>query len=126
VCERDGCFNIHRRPKIEEFAECLPGRLAFSDIDGITEVCGKFLLIEWKSSQAPLPTGQRIMFERMTCTGQFTVLVVHGNAETMEVVAVATVWLGRVLPWEPIALSGLKDLICQWAIWAKTNMERNT
>jgi hypothetical protein len=62
------------------------------------------------------------MFERMTCTGQFTVLVVHGNAETMEVVSMTSVWMGRMLPWEPITLSGLKDVICKWAMWAKNQL----
>ena len=25
-CERQGCFNLKRRPKIEVFADCFPGR----------------------------------------------------------------------------------------------------
>ena len=26
-CERDGCFNVLRRPKIEVFADCFPRRI---------------------------------------------------------------------------------------------------
>ena len=32
-CGTRGCFNAIRRPKIEVFAEVLPGRIAMSDID---------------------------------------------------------------------------------------------
>ena len=34
-CQKQGCFNKKKRPKIEEFAECLPGKISFGDIDGI-------------------------------------------------------------------------------------------
>ena len=27
-CERQGCFNLKRRPKIEVFADCFPGRIS--------------------------------------------------------------------------------------------------
>jgi metallo-beta-lactamase family protein len=47
-CAEQGCFNHKKRPKIELFADCLPGRIAFSDIDAIAEINGNLLLLEWK------------------------------------------------------------------------------
>jgi hypothetical protein len=44
-CEKDGCFNVKCRPKIEQFADCFPGRIAVSDIDGIVEINGRLGLL---------------------------------------------------------------------------------
>lgn len=120
-CDASGCFNLKHRPKIEEFAECLPGRIAFSDIDAITEVNGHFLLQEWKSHPGELPIGQRIMFERLTGSsrGRFTVLVVVGDAETMSVRFAATIYAGRNYGLQDSNLDDVKDRIRRWAAWAK-------
>lgn len=118
-CETKGCFNITHRPKIEQFAECLPRRIAFSDVDAITEVNSHFLLLEWKSHQGDVPTGQRIMFERMTANGRFSVLVVCGDAETMNVKAMALIHLGRNHGWQAASLTVVKGRISRWAAWAQ-------
>lgn len=119
-CQSKGCFNLKRRPKIEEFAESLPGRIAFSDVDAITEVAGHFLLLEWKSYQGELPIGQRIMFERMTSNTarRFTVLIVVGDAETMEVESIALIFGGRNRGFESSSLEDVKERIAKWAAWA--------
>lgn len=118
-CEEQGCFNKKHRPKIEEFAECLPGRIAFSDVDAICELNSRFLLLEWKSFRGDIPLGQRIMFERMTGDGRFTVLVVVGDAETMIITDVAFVYQGRNRGFEASSLEDVKSRIKRWAAWAK-------
>ncbi len=114
-CEKRGCFNLKCRPKIEEFADCLPGKIAFSDIDAITEVGGRFLLLEWKSHDGEIPTGQRIMYERMTRLEGFTVVVVAGNAETMEVRSLLVFSAGQGGEWQGCTFEGLKSRIRAWA-----------
>ena len=118
-CDKDGCFNEEKRPKIEEFAECLPGKIAFSDIDAITEINGKFLLLEWKSYAGSIPLGQKIMFERMTDNGKFSVFIIKGNAKTMKVDSMSVVWKGKVGNFNETNLEGLKERISKWAEWAK-------
>lgn len=120
-CEVQGCFNLKRRPKIEEFAECLPGKIAFSDVDGITEVNNHFLLLEWKGHQGALPIGQSIMFERMTrgLHGRFAVLVVSGDAEAMGVEGICPIWNGTSQGFEPASLEDAKEYIRRWARWAR-------
>jgi len=71
-CRTQGCFNLKKRPKIERFADCLPGRIALTDVDGVTELCGNVLYLEWKSHQG-LGDGQRILFERLTALCPATV-----------------------------------------------------
>lgn len=116
-CATQGCFNQKKRPKIELFAECLPGRIAFTDIDAIVEINGNLLLIEWKN-HAELPTGQRILFERLTLLCPAAVLVVEGDAEQMAVTSIRTVWQGIVSPSEPGNLHRLRQEIRAWAQWA--------
>ena len=79
-CKRQGCFNAVKRPKIEMFAECLPGRGSFGDVDAIAELAGNLLILEWKS-HPNIPTGQRILHEQWTANGPATVFVIVGNGE---------------------------------------------
>lgn len=114
-CNERGCFNTLKRPKIELFAEALPKRMAFSDVDAITEYRGHFLMLEWKSYRGDIPTGQRIMFERLTVPKRdTTVFVVAGNAETMEVTDCLVYASGRPSGWQECNLDGLITRIREW------------
>lgn len=119
-CSRRGCFNIKKRPKIELLADCLPGRIAFGDVDAIVEVCGNFLLLEWKD-HTQLGTGQRLLFERLTLLCPATVLIVEGDAEAMTVSSIRRVWRGVISSAEPADLEGLRDRIRVWAEAAMAN-----
>jgi len=115
-----GCYNIKHRPKIELFAECLPGRIAFTDVDATVEVSSHFLFLEFKSAKMDLPTGQRIYFQRLTSlSSNITVVVVAAEAETMVVQATCVIAGGRMSPWEETDLQGLKDRIAKWATKAQ-------
>jgi len=57
-------------------------KIAVSDIDGIIERHGQFLVIESKSMHAPIPVGQSIMFDHMTKMDNFKVVVIWGDALT--------------------------------------------
>jgi len=114
-CTERGCFNTLKRPKIEFLAEALPRRMAFSDVDAITEYRGHVLMIEWKSFVGPIPTGQNIMFMRITAPGRMTrVIVVAGNAETMEVTNCLVYADGVASQWQSSTLDGLKNRIREW------------
>jgi hypothetical protein len=119
-CDRQGCFNLKKRPKIERFADCLPGRIAFSDIDAIVEINSNLLLLEWKD-HAGICRGQRILFERLTRICPATVLIVEGDAEAMMVRAVRIVWQGEFMPVEAADLDDLRTLILEWSQWATRN-----
>ena len=60
-CDHQGCFNKLKRPKIEVFADCFPGRINFGDVDGIVEINGYLLILEWKPERIELSRGQGIM-----------------------------------------------------------------
>lgn len=122
-CEKQGCFNKTRRPKIEEFAECFPGKIAMSDIDGYAEVQGRIFYLEWKTPGAPLQTGQRIAFNIISKTPGNVVLVCWGDAETMEVHE-AEFFLNSCKYILPEAnLQSVKDFMCRWARAASIRKE---
>ncbi len=68
---------------------CLDGcfgqtRIKPTDVDGLIERRGKFLLIEAKSPGVTIPTGQSIMFDSLLKTGVFTIIVVWGQSNNPE------------------------------------------
>lgn len=118
-CERDGCFNQKRRPKIEVFSDCFPGRINFGDVDGLVEYKGCFCLLEWKGQGGRLSTGQRIAYERFTSVSGNVVFVVSGDAEAMTVEQYSVFWQGTEHPPETASLSGLKDRMRSWVRWVQ-------
>ena len=117
-CERDGCFNQKMRPKWEVFEDCFPVG-TFSDIDGAYERNGHLLLIEWKSPNVKLQLSQELMFKRATKISKVSVIVVNGNAETMEIFKMMTITHGKI-QWERDAtLDEFKALIRIWVEWAE-------
>jgi hypothetical protein len=113
-CERNGCFNKLRRPKIEMFAECFPGRINFGDVDGIVEMRGKFCLLEWKGDGGALRLGQQLTYNAFTKEEGNTVLVVHGDAETMEVNAFSYFWKGVQSTPKDATMDDVKAFVVRW------------
>lgn len=59
---------------------CFGGtRIRVTDIDGLVERNGHFLLIEAKSPGKEVPTGQRILFDRLVQDKRWHVLIVWGE-----------------------------------------------
>lgn len=120
-CNQSGCFNKKRRPKIEVFHDALPGRISFGDVDGIVEIEGNALVLEWKGEGVPIPKGQEIMWTRLTREGVFTVFVIEGNAETMEVSGFRKFFSGKLYDLEDADLVSVKKKIEAWVGYAKQN-----
>lgn len=61
------------------FNDILPDKRGFTDIDGVTERHGHFLFLEKKRIGQEIPTGQRIMFERLSLQPKTTVILFWGT-----------------------------------------------
>lgn len=118
-CDKNGCFNIKCRPKLEVFSDCFPGKINFGDVDGIIEINGKALMLEWKTRRGPLPTGQAIMYRRITETGLISVLCVVGDAETMECKGYSIYKGGKFFEFKPGDLGQVKKVIRKWVLSAR-------
>ena len=113
-CEKNGCFNKKRRPKIEAFSCCFPGRVNFGDVDGIVELNGKFCMLEWKGSGGEVKKGQIITYKNFTKTPGNVVFIVNGDAETMEISDYCVVWDGKPGDWIKGNLEDLRERIAGW------------
>lgn len=114
-CEKQGCFNLKKRPKIEQFHECFPGNINFGDVDGIVEINGKALMLEWKpSGQHSVKKGQQIMYERLTKAAPLSVVCVSGNPETMEIEGFWGYKDGECSEFKPASIDDLKRYIRHW------------
>ncbi len=119
-CASRGCFNRFCRPKIEHFAACFPGRIAMSDIDATVEVNGHFVFLEMKSHQGDIPLGQRLYFQRLTrLSPRISVMILHGDAETMQCEAIRWIYNGQVSDWQPTTLDEVIRLLNKFATWAQ-------
>lgn len=116
-CDAKGCWNRLYRPNIEFFYHALPRKLTMSDIDGVAEVNGSFVFLEWKSHKGPLPTGQRILAERLTrlSTRITYVVIQHEPGHVMGVENIMVVHDGKFHDWQPCTMQELFDRIKAWA-----------
>jgi hypothetical protein len=117
-CAERGCYR-KLMPRLGMFDDCFPGRIGMSDVDGIVEIAGRFLLLEWKAEGGRLTTGQRIMFERLTAGNsdpmKFTVIVVSGNPESMDVESLQVFSRGAAGPVEACTMDELKARVGLWS-----------
>ena len=94
----------------------LGGSIQVSDLDGIVERHGKFLVLEAKRPGISIPVGQRLMFEAMANTGIFTVIIIWGETNApvrMEV------WdmQGKLLV-NPATIESIQEEVQRWYIAA--------
>jgi hypothetical protein len=98
--------------------ECFKGtRIRLSDIDGIVERNGQFLVIETKGAGVSIPTGQDILLSRLprSC---FTILYLWGDANRPEYMRVW--WAGEASP-GPYCMAfemDVRDVVARWFEWA--------
>lgn len=60
-----------------------------TDVDGMLERCGHFLVLEWKHHSVHIiPQGQDIMFKRLAELPEFTCLYLFGDYDTWRIHAV--------------------------------------
>jgi len=98
----DGCFgNTRIRP---------------TDIDGLVERNGLFLLLEGKGPNVPVPLAQRILFERLRQTGLFTIVVVWGEPNSPAAMQVMT-RRGQGKR-KPASMADLRRIVKRWFRYA--------
>ncbi len=84
----------HRMPDYAPFNGCFDTGVKISDIDGILERRGRFLIIEWKEPGAVMSAGQDILFKTLSREYSFMVLFIHGKAIDANLITDATLLLG--------------------------------
>lgn len=120
-CETDGCYRAELWDWTP-FNSCFgDSGIRISDIDGIVERNGLFLMLDGKRigrrGERDISDGQRRLYLRFAEKGGH-VLVFHGQPpRTVE-------WLRQWLPGgefvreRPCSLDGLRGIVADWYIWA--------
>ena len=125
--EKGKCFR-NLCPKLGAFDDCFPGKIGMSDVDGVVELGGRFLFLEWKSPGGSLTTGQRITFQNLTSLSpdpmKVQVILVSGDPETMDVFSVQVWSAGKAGDVVECDLEGLKDRMTAWAARAQRCRQR--
>lgn len=116
-CDKQGCFNLKHRVKLGALSEALPGRIGFTDVDGIVEINGRGLMLEWKGENVPVPRGQDIMYRRLTRGKKLSVIIVEGDAEDMSVEKIGYYHDGVRYDTQPASFEALMNAIKGWVEW---------
>ena len=71
-----------------EFKGLIPTNPAFipSNVDGICERNGKFLIMEWKRPGEKVSTGQKILLQTLAKKESFMVAIIYGNTDNETVI----------------------------------------
>lgn len=92
---------------------CFPGKIKVTDIDGLVERKGHFLVLETKSPGVPIPLGQQIMFKNLQRSGLFTIVVVWGNTNQPQEMQVYYS-NGKVSEKKPANMATFKQVVSWW------------
>ena len=85
-CPTDGCYRDFL-PDWTPLNDCFPrAGIRVGDIDGMVEVGGHFLFMEWKPPRVTIPEGQMKALTRLSRLPRVTVLILWGQT-TAEPVA---------------------------------------
>jgi hypothetical protein len=125
-CKIQGCFNIKKRPKIEAFNDCFPGRIGFGDVDAAVEIGGNELKLEFKPAPVLLSTGQGLAFKNTTFVSHITVVLLAGDSEPSPPHVTHISWCadGVFHPWRASDFSAACEEIKSWSLWARANPKR--
>lgn len=115
---------IHNR---EKFMECLwnwdilagcfgSSRIRPSDVDGLVEVHGRFLLLEAKSPGVALNGGQSITFTSMARSNLFTVVVIWGDTDSPTHLSIRCG--AALVPKYEAGVDELRRITSEWYEWA--------
>lgn len=114
-CENRGCYR-DSLPDWGVFDDCFPRGIKVSDVDGIVEIGGAFLMIEWKGGRGvSLPEGQRRMLRRFADQDN-TVVCLRGGLDDMQWLVFPTAIGPTPDGWCDVRLEEVHQWIHRWVV----------
>lgn len=90
-----------------------------SNIDGIVERNGKFLVLEWKKPGEKISMGQKILLQALAANPNFIVIIVNGSTDNETVVTSFFMLTLKGIPYKRgTSLECLKTFYREWYKWA--------
>lgn len=97
-------------------------KTAPTDIDGVIEKNGNFLILEAKSPGVSIKTGQQILFDSLHKLGKFTIIVIWGARDSPEEMQVFYP-NGRKTEKKKCNLDDLRNMVAKWYAYADIKEE---
>ena len=118
-CDRRGCYLETTHAPLEIFASAFDGQIAMSDIDGITERHGRFLVMEWKVLPGKVTVGQEILLKALSRSPNFQVCIITAPVDrscirTDTMVQVQRVRDGEIRSGHPYSVQEVIDTFSYW------------
>lgn len=120
-CQTHGCYIKNQTPDWGFADNAFSGRIKIGDIDGIVEVNGHILILEWKGGEAKVPPGQDIMFKKASQHSYITVFVINGDALTTQATNLIRYFNGNKTDIGPVDNNEIFNRCANWEKWARKN-----
>ena len=86
-----------------------------TDIDGVVELDGRFLFLEWKHDGGALNSAQKMLFKRLTLlSSDIIVVVLYGDTETAEIHKFQMIYNGSCTEIEEATTQAIVERIRRW------------
>lgn len=93
-------------------------RIKPTDMDGLVERNGKFLGLETKKPDVEIPMGQRITFENLIKSGNWTIIVAWGFRNEPQKLMLMTSKTTRI--YEDADINTFRNIVSQWFEYANS------
>lgn len=104
---------------------CFGGtKIKISDVDGIVERNGCFLLLEGKPVGKAIGRGQEILFRQLTSKG-FTVMIIRGVPPVPERMQIWYAHHRKPEPEVAVSEQDIQERVTAWYKWANANGSRH-
>lgn len=120
-CKQKGECYLKSLPDWGILKDCFPRGISPTDIDGLIEIKGNLLVLEWKKPGAVIQEGQQQALRGISLYRKATVFVVFGNPKLPTVEALQEVHLGKFHPAVRCTLKDLRARCQRWGRWANTH-----
>lgn len=122
-CETSGCYKDKCIPDWGFLQGAFPRGCRPTDIDGIVELDGNFLLLEWKNG-GEIPAAQRTLFRRITeLSSDIIAVVLFGDTEKSTVECMQVVKNGEIGPKEACTTEEFVDKCRRWGKRTESSKE---
>lgn len=119
-CSRNGCFNEIKRLDFGAFFDCWPQKISMSDVDGICEIDGAFLMLESKESGRPLGYAMGRLLFQFCCMPRCVGFCAWGNLRAREVDRIEVFCDAQRVMVEPADFTTLHRFFCRFSALAQS------
>lgn len=121
-CKSRGCYKDACLPDWGIFDGCFDAKspkISIGDLDGVVEVNGKILFLEWKRKECELSYGQMALFKTLTRNSEKqSVLVIYGSVDGNGDLKYQTIHKGNVSEMQDCDAEFIRKMLKRWTYYA--------